>query len=638
MTESVFETSWSTRLAAGSGVVVSLLGLLVLFGWASGSGAMIQVLPSLPPMTRNTALCFTLIGIALSTLAFTGPRWLVRGCAGAVAVLSTLTVVQRALNLNIGIDEFLGASYISTGLVFRGRMAPGTAVCFATAAMSLAMSPQRVSSRSAMVLGLNGSVVTAFGVAAIAGFWGAVNLAALHTALGLWLLGFGMLALAWRVDAEPAPTPPWLPISVSVTVLAATLGLWRALFLGGYAAFALLPTVVLIVGCVLAPIFALTVYLAQRGHAQAAALQRSQAFLAHAQNVSRTGSFAWRVATNEITLSDEVYRLFELENERPVTLATINERVHPDDIAPLYEVIARAQLDGRDFEYEHRMVMRDRSIKYLHMVAQAGRNKDGGLEYIGAIQDVTGRRVSEEALGRARTELTRVARATTLGALAASIAHEVSQPLSGMVSNANTCLKMLVAEPPNVEGARETVRRTIRDGDRATDVIVRLRAMFRKEELTKHAVDINDSINEVLVLSRSELRRSGVAVRTEFAAGLPQVAGDRVQLQQVMMNLLLNALEAMSDVHDRPRQVFVATVLADDGQVCLSVRDSGVGLDSQFVEKLFEAFYTTKDAGMGIGLSVSRSIIDHHGGRLWAMPNAGPGATFAFSVPAASRG
>jgi signal transduction histidine kinase len=634
MTQSVGETSWSTRLAAGSGVLVFVLGLSVLVGWVSGSRALIQVLPDLPPMTRNTAACFVLLGMALSALALRGPRRVVIWCAGVVSALTALTIIQRFLQLDTGIDEILGPSYINVGLVFRGRMAPGTAVCLATASIALALSPTRVSSRAAMLLGLNGSIVTAFGVAAIVGFLGGANLAALHTAIGLTLLGFGMLSLAWRVDADPAPTPRWLPLSVVVAVVAATLGLWRALFLGGYEPFALLPSAVLLVGCVLAPIFALTVYLAQRGHAQAEALRRSEAFLAHAQNVSRTGSFAWRVASGEITLSDEVYRIFQLENVRPVTLATINERVHPDDIPALYEVIGRAQREGHDFEYEHRMVMPDRSIKYLHMVAQVARNHDGRLEYIGAIQDVTARRVSEEALAQARAELTRVARATTLGALTASIAHEVSQPLSGILTNANTCLRMLIADPPNIEGARETVRRAIRDGDRATDVIVRLRAMFRKEEPTKDSVDINDSVKEVLALSRGELRRSGVAVRTEFAMGLPAVAGDRVQLQQVMLNLLLNASEAMSEVHDRPRQVLVATTLADDGHVRLSVQDSGVGFLPEAAERLFEAFYTTKESGMGVGLSVSRSIIDRHGGRLWAMPNAVYGATFSFSLPA----
>ncbi len=243
---------------------------------------------------------------------------------------------------------------------------------------------------------------------------------------------------------------------MAIGVVAGTLGLWRALILGGYAPFALLPTVVLVLGGILAPIFAWTVHLAQRGHAQAAALRRSQAFLAEAQRLSRTGSFAWRVATDEITLSDEVYRIFQLDRAVPVTLATIDTRVHADDIPGLHEIIGGARIAGSDFEYEHRMLMPDQSIKYLHLVAHAARDQAGRLEYIGAIQDVTQRRVSEEALSKARSELAHVARVTTLGALTASIAHEVNQPLSGIVTNASTCLRMLAADPPNVEGARET--------------------------------------------------------------------------------------------------------------------------------------------------------------------------------------
>jgi signal transduction histidine kinase len=369
-----------------------------------------------------------------------------------------------------------------------------------------------------------------------------------------------------------------------------------------------------------------------------AALKRSEAFLAEAQHLSRTGSFWWRVATDEITWSEQVYRIFELDQGVPVTLELIGSRVHPEDIPSLYDMIDRARGDGSDFEYEHRLQMPDHSVKYLHMVARGTRDQDGRLEYIGAVQDVTERRLSEEALGKVRSELAHVARVTSLGALTASIAHEVNQPLSGIIPSASTCLRMLAADPPNVDGARETARRTIRDGHCASDVITRLRALFSKKDATTESVDLNEATREVIALSWSDLQRRRVMLRAELGDDLPPVTGDRVQLQQVILNLLLNASDAMSGVDDRPRQLVISTARDEGDRVRLTVQDAGVGLDPHGVDKLFDAFYTTKSGGMGIGLSVSRSIIESHHGRLWAAPNDGPGATFSFSIPRGPEG
>ncbi len=365
-----------------------------------------------------------------------------------------------------------------------------------------------------------------------------------------------------------------------------------------------------------------------------AALKRSEAFLAEAQHLSSTGSFSWRVATDEFTWSEQAYRIFEFDQGVvPVTLELIGSRVHPEDVPMLYEMIERARGDGSDMEYEHRLQMPDHSVKYLHIVAHGTRDQDGRLEYIGAIQDVTERRLSEEALGKIRSELAHVARVTSLGALTASIAHEVNQPLSGIITNASTCLRMLAADPPNVDGARETARRTIRDGNRASDVITRLRALFSKKDVTTEPVDLNEATREVIALSLSELQRNRVVLRAELADDLPPVTGDRVQLQQVILNLLRNASDAMSGVDDRPRKLLIRTERDEDDGVHLTVQDTGVGFDPQALGRLFEAFYTTKSGGMGIGLSVSRSIIESHHGRLWAAPNDGPGATFSFSIP-----
>jgi PAS domain S-box-containing protein len=368
------------------------------------------------------------------------------------------------------------------------------------------------------------------------------------------------------------------------------------------------------------------------------ALRRSEAFLAEGQRLSQMGSFSWRVATDEVTWSEQLYRIYELEIGVPVTLDLIRARVHPEDVSLLERMVKQVRNGGSDFEWQYRLIMPDGSIKYLHAVAHATRDQDGQLEYIAAVSDVTARRLSEEARDKARSELAHVARVTTLSTLTASIAHEVNQPLAGIITNASTCLRMLSADPPDVDGARETARRTIRDGNRASDVITRLRALFGKKGAATEWVDVNAATRDVIALSLSELQRTRVVLRLELADELPAVVGDRVQLQQVILNLLLNASEAMSGVEERAKQLMIRTERDGSGGVRLSVQDVGAGFEPQALNSLFEAFYTTKSAGMGIGLSVSRSIIESHHGRIWATPNDGPGATFAFSIPCVTEG
>jgi PAS domain S-box-containing protein len=368
-----------------------------------------------------------------------------------------------------------------------------------------------------------------------------------------------------------------------------------------------------------------------------AMLKRSEAFLSATRRLSSFGGFSKRVATGEITWSAEVYRIFELDPAEPVTLERILTRVHPED-SPSFQAMLDRQQRGSDYEHEYRLLMPDQSVKYLHVVAHATRDQDGQLEYLATVQDVTQRRLSEEALAKARSELARVARVTTLGALTASIAHEVNQPLSGIITNASTCLRMLASDPPNVDGARDTARRTIRDGNRASDVIKRLRALFAKQDATTEPVDLNEATREVIALLRSELQRNRVVLQTELVDDLPTITGDRIQLQQVILNLLLNASEAMSGVDDRPRSLVTRTGRDEGDRVLLSVRDAGLGIEPQGAERLFDAFYTTKSGGMGIGLSVSRSIVESHHGKLWATPNDGPGTTFTFSIPRRPEG
>jgi PAS domain S-box-containing protein len=361
-------------------------------------------------------------------------------------------------------------------------------------------------------------------------------------------------------------------------------------------------------------------------------LRRSEAFLAEGQQLSRVGSFSWRVATDEIRWSAQLYRIFEIDRDVPVTFEVIATRVHPEDLSALNERIERSRRDGSDMQLEIRLQMPDRTVKYVHVVAHS-RDHGDQREYIGAVQDVTRRRLSDAALAKLRSELAHVARVTSLGVLTASIAHEVNQPLAGIITNASTCLRMLGADPPDIDGAGETARRTIRDGNRASDVITRLRALFSRKEFTLESLDLNEATREVIALSLTDLHRHQVILQTEFADDLPVVTGDRIQLQQVILNLLRNASDAMVDVHERPRLLLIKTEPEDGNRVRVSVRDAGTGLLPQSLDSLFDAFYTTKSGGMGIGLFVSRSIVESHQGRLWAEPNDGPGATFSFSIP-----
>jgi C4-dicarboxylate-specific signal transduction histidine kinase len=385
-------------------------------------------------------------------------------------------------------------------------------------------------------------------------------------------------------------------------------------------------------------------YLRQRWKPEAAeraqgdaALKRNEAFFVEAQRLSCTGSFSWRVVNDEIAWSEQLYRIFEFEQGTPLTFALIGSRVHPEDRALFRATLERSRRDASDVEYEYRLLMADHSVKHVHMVAHGTRDKDGCLEYIGAVQDVTRRRIAEEALSRAKSELAHAVRVMSLGALTASIAHEVNQPLTGIITNAGTCLRMLVAEPPDIEGARETARRTLRDGNRASEVISRLRALFRKKQVKTELVDLNEVAREVIAMSLSELQRHRVIVRSDLAESLPPVSGDRVQLQQVILNLLLNAADAMACVEDRARVLVVETAQEEGERVRLSVRDSGVGVDAPALARLFEPFHTTKVDGMGIGLFVSRSIIESHRGSFRVTPNKGPGVTFSFSLPRARR-
>jgi PAS domain S-box-containing protein len=362
--------------------------------------------------------------------------------------------------------------------------------------------------------------------------------------------------------------------------------------------------------------------------------QLEQAFLrlAEAQRLSKTGSFITDLLADEHQWSEEAFRIFEFDPTTKITVQRVRARVHPEDL-PAFESVIAQGMTGTDVVFYFRIVIPRGVVKHIRGMARVMEQVAGRPLFIGALQDITESRAAEEALNRARSELAQVSRVTTLNTLTASIAHEVNQPLSGIITNASTCLRMLNGDPPNVEGARETVRRILRDGNRAADVISRLRVLFARKEFTLEPLDLSEATREVIALSLSDLRANRVMLRSQLADDLPSVIGDRVQLQQVVLNLLRNAADAMVGIDDRQRELMIKTAREEGDAVRLSVMDVGVGFRSEDADKLFEAFFTTKNDGMGIGLSVSRSIIEAHHGRLWATANDGPGATFSFSIP-----
>jgi PAS domain S-box-containing protein len=363
------------------------------------------------------------------------------------------------------------------------------------------------------------------------------------------------------------------------------------------------------------------------------ALRQSEMYLAEAQRLSRTGSFGWCVATGEIVWSEETFRILDYDRTTKPNLELVLRRTHPEDLAANEQFLERAAREGKDWEFERRLLMPDGTVKHVRAVARAVRDAQDGLEFIGAIMDVTASRQAEEQLNRARAELAHVARVSTVGELTAAIAHEVSQPLTGLVTSGNACLRWLAVEPPNLEAARRAVERMISDGTRAGDVIGRIRAMVRKSPPRRDQLNINETLMEVITLIRGEIQRNGISLRTELSNDLPLVAGDRIQLQQVILNLIMNAVDVMSGVGQRQRELAVASALDEPNGVLVTVRDSGPGLDPTSLDRLFEAFYTTKPDGMGMGLAISRTIIEAHGGRLWATPNLPRGAVFRFRVP-----
>jgi signal transduction histidine kinase len=364
-------------------------------------------------------------------------------------------------------------------------------------------------------------------------------------------------------------------------------------------------------------------------------LRRSESYLAEAQRLTHTGSWVWLVAGRDaLHLSDEWYCIYGFDPGNGIpTWEQRLERVHPEDRAKWQEVIDRAVGEKSDYDVEFRILLPGGTVKYVHSVGHPVLDASGDVvQFVGSSTDISGRKRVEESLRQAQADLARVNRMTTMGELTASLAHEVNQPIAAAVTNANTCLRWLARDHPDVEEARGAAMRIVKDGTRAAEIIKRIRLLFKKGTAPREFVDVNEVIREMVLLLRGEVARYNIALRTELAADLHQVLGDRVQLQQVMMNLIVNSIDAMKDA-DGARELAVKSQRAENQQVLVSVSDSGVGLPVQQADQVFNAFFTTKAQGIGMGLSISRSIVESHGGRLWAAENSPRGASFHFTLP-----
>jgi signal transduction histidine kinase/CheY-like chemotaxis protein len=368
------------------------------------------------------------------------------------------------------------------------------------------------------------------------------------------------------------------------------------------------------------------------------ALRRSEMYLAEAERLSHTGSFGWNASTGELYWSDGSYRVFECDPTIKPTIELVFDRTHPDDRMRQRQILDRAARDGRDFSFEHRLLMADGAVKYAQVVAHRLTGEDPErFVFVGAITDVTERKRAEEERARLRqleADLRHINRVSMMGELTASLAHEIKQPITAAVMDADACKRWLSRDPPAVTEACGAAARMAAAVRRAAGIIDRVHSLYGRGAPEREAIDPNEILGEMRVLLGDAADRHSISIRAELDRALPRTIADRVQLQQVVMNLMLNGIEAMRGTGG---ELTIASKKTEQSQLLISVSDSGVGLPAGEAERIFDAFFTTKLQGTGMGLSISRRIVESHGGRLWASPNAGGGAVFQFTLPGEAK-
>jgi C4-dicarboxylate-specific signal transduction histidine kinase len=366
-------------------------------------------------------------------------------------------------------------------------------------------------------------------------------------------------------------------------------------------------------------------------------LQRSEAFLAEGQSISHTGSWSWDAQTGRLLWSNEHYRIFGIDpgSEKAPTVARVSRMVHPEDRTALRRAVLSSIRNRRAFTSEYRLIRSD-GVRHLQVLGRPSMDGFGKLiGYVGTTIDLSDHRRAQEALQAAQSDLARASRLTTMGELTSLIAHEVRQPLTAIAARAGACASWLARDPPDVGNATIAAARIAEYAHRANGVIESIRQMTRKSAPAQAPLDVNDALMETVTLLGSEMRRQRVVLKVDLTPGLRPALGDRVQLQQVILNLMMNGIEAMATVEDRPRLLELSTEADPSGPVLVSVADVGIGLPASEMERLFDAFFTTKPNGLGVGLAICRSIIKAHGGALWALPNHPCGCVFRFTLPTA---
>ena len=372
------------------------------------------------------------------------------------------------------------------------------------------------------------------------------------------------------------------------------------------------------------------------------ALRRSEAYLAEAQRLSHTGTVAFN-ATAPVYWSEESYRIWGLDPLQGLpSRETVLQRIHPDDRERVNVEIEEALRQKRDFALEFRIVLPDGTVKYIESIGHPLFSADGELvEMVATHVDVTERKRAQEEHERLRqleSDLAHMNRLSIMGELTASLAHEILHPIATARNNARAAMRFLDMSSPNMAEVREALACIVRDADRGKDIVDRIRAHIKKAPPRHYRFDINEAIEEVIEMVRAPIEKNRVSVRTRLAAGLTSVWGDRVQLQQVVLNLILNAIEAMGSVEERGRMLSIRTEQRGAAGILVAVHDLGPGVAPEHLQRVFEPFYTTKNSGLGMGLSICRSIIDAHGGRLWADADQPRGTVFQFTLPAAQEG